>query len=77
MCTYVKMKSIPKIICFSSMKPHKSQVKSSEQFQIQSNNFPQTNENPVPSNRSSLVSILVDSTSNSPQNVTLTDVSVY
>ena len=59
------------------MKPHKSQVKSSEQFQIQSNNFPQTNENPVPSNRSSLVSILVDSTSNSPQNVTLTDVSVY
>ena len=77
MCTFVKIKSIPKMTCFSSKKPHKSQVKSSGQFQEQSQNCmlpPQMNELP---NRSSLVSILVDSTSNSSQNATLTDVSVY
>ena len=80
MCTYVKIKSIPKMTCFSSKKPYKSQVKSSGQFQEQSQNCmlpPQMNENPELPNRSSLVSILVDSTSNSSQNATLTDVSVY
>ena len=80
MCAYVKMKSIPKMICFSSKKLPKSQVKSSSQFQAQSQNCmlpPQTNENPLPPNWSSLVSILVDSSSNYSQSATLTNVSVF